>query len=506
MNLTNNKKYMMHKYWGKKPAIDLRRLILEYSNEGDLLLDPFAGYGGLSSEAILSNRNVISNDLNPVANFINKALLSKKINFDRFYKMILEIKEKTKESEKFWYSYKDGIIITTLRNSNDDIIGIKTKEDKDRKLTEVYDLENNYSIDFLLKENNFKIDTWYPTNKLIANSRISAKAGMNVSDLFTKRALACHSLLYSIILSFEDSPERDLLILSFTSNLANCSKLVPPIKSRGKMSQGAWMTGFYVGDTYLENNVYHYFMNRVNKVIAGKKEYLNEYNSFFPKGEYKITNYDAKDLKIEDNSIDFIFTDFPYGDSVPYFEQSIIWNSWLQKQVDYDNEIVISDSKIRKKGSHQFRTDIDKAISEIYRVLVPGKYFVFTFHSISGFEWTSITNAILKNKFSVAKCTLLTQKTLPPRQLSRNNTIKGDLLVVCKKENMEPIELLKSDSNDIIRDLFIEVIEGGSYETNDVIVNFLTCFLNKRIIVKDENLFSQLYNVAKFDGKGWTLK
>lgn len=505
MDTARNKKYMMHKYWGKKPAAELKKFILEYSNEGDLILDPFAGYGSLSSEAILTNRNVISNDLNPIANFINKVLLSTKINFNKLNDMIAEIKEKTKESQDFWYSYQDEIIVTTLRNSKDDITGIKIKKENNRKLTEVYNLENNYRADFISKENNYKINTWYPTNKLIVNSRISAKTDMKVSDLFTKRALACHSLLYSIILSFEDSPERDLLILSFTSNLANCSKLVPPIKSRGRMSQGAWMTGFYIGETYLENNVYHYFMNRVNKVIAGKKEYLNEYTSFFPKGKYKITNNDAKDLKIEDNSIDFIFTDFPYGDTVPYFEQSIIWNSWLRKEVDYDNEIVISDSKIREKGSHQFSIDIEKAISEIYRVLVPGRYFVFTFHSLSGSEWTSITNAILKNKFSITKCKLLTQKTLPPRQLSRNNTIKGDLLVICKKENVNSIKPLKFD-NDAIKDIFVKVLNEGSYETNEVIVNFLTCFFEKRIIVNDENLFSQLYNVAKFDGNGWKLK
>ena len=51
-NKFSNKKYMMHKYWGKKPAKELRKIILEYSREGDLLLDPFAGYGGFSSEAV----------------------------------------------------------------------------------------------------------------------------------------------------------------------------------------------------------------------------------------------------------------------------------------------------------------------------------------------------------------------------------------------------------------------------------------------------------------------
>lgn len=40
------------------------------------------------------------------------------------------------------------------------------------------------------------------------------------------------------------------------------------------MSQGAWMTGFYIGEKYLENNVFHYFENRVNKAIKGKMDYI----------------------------------------------------------------------------------------------------------------------------------------------------------------------------------------------------------------------------------------
>ena len=63
-------------------------------------------------------------------------------------------------------------------------------------------------------------------------------------------------------------------MIAFTANLANCSKLVPPIKSRGTLSQGAWMTGFYSGETYIENNVLHYYENRIKKAIKGKEDYL----------------------------------------------------------------------------------------------------------------------------------------------------------------------------------------------------------------------------------------
>ena len=80
--------------------------------------------------------------------------------------------------------------------------------------------------EFVEKENRYQIDTWYPTNELINNSRISAKKGMRINDLFSKRALICQSYLFDLINKIDDSPEKNLLLFSFTSNLANCSKLV----------------------------------------------------------------------------------------------------------------------------------------------------------------------------------------------------------------------------------------------------------------------------------------
>lgn len=55
-------RYEMHKYWGKKPSHDLESLITKYSEKGDLLLDPFAGYGVFCCEAVLADRGVIGND------------------------------------------------------------------------------------------------------------------------------------------------------------------------------------------------------------------------------------------------------------------------------------------------------------------------------------------------------------------------------------------------------------------------------------------------------------
>lgn len=420
----------MHKYWGKKPSEALRKYILKYTKESDIILDPFAGFGGTAIESLLLNRNVIINDLNPAAIFISKCVLDETVKVERIKELFEILKKKYKTFHDEWYTLNGAEIITTLRYKNNAPIKVKVQENNKIFEKSLTVFEQKY---LLHKESHYEISTWFPQDILISNSRISVKQGQKVSDLFPKRALICQSFLYSLIEHLDDCPEKDLLKLAFTSNLANCSKLVPPIKSRGDMAQGAWMTGFYVGETYLENNVFHYFENRVSKIVKGKKDYLQLRLRNKVKTTYSILNEDAKQLHIGHESIDFVFTDFPYGDTVPYFEQSQLWNCWLKNYVDYENEIVISDSKDRNKDLTHFEEDIQKSIDVIHSALKNEKYFVFTFHSLLGQEWSAIVKALNRCNFDFVECDVVVQKALPPRQLNRPNSIKGDIVAVYKK-------------------------------------------------------------------------
>lgn len=79
----NAPRYFMHKYWGEKPATGISPLVEKYTNPGDTIIDPFSGYGVFCCEAYLKNRNVIVNDLNPIANFIAHNLFSNDVNISR---------------------------------------------------------------------------------------------------------------------------------------------------------------------------------------------------------------------------------------------------------------------------------------------------------------------------------------------------------------------------------------------------------------------------------------
>ncbi len=512
-------RYEMHKYWGKKPSSDLRALIKEYSAEGDTVLDPFSGYGVFCCEAFLMNRNVIASDLNPIANFLNIQLLEKDVDLNLLMSQWATIKSKFEPFVKNWFEWnvhgQKVLLSSVLRDKDNYPVKAKFYLKDTRKAIE-FNLDRKDVEKYLQFEKSQEIKDWTPKIRLIVNSRISAKKGMTVSDLFTKRTLSCHAKLFSLIEEFSSGREKDLLKVAFTANLANCSKLVPPIKSRGDMAPGAWMTGFYIGETYLENNVLLYFENRLLKIIKGKKDYLNHFdngeelnlNPINYNNSFIALQNDAKNLKIQSESIDYVFTDPPYGDTVPYFEQSIIWNSWLKFNPDYENEIVITDSKERRKDNISFEKEIDVAFSEIRRVLKPNKFFSLTYHSLSGIEWKAITNACIKNGFELIDYRWLVQKSFTPRQINRLKSIKGDVLITLKKSKNTIKYNTKSDSE--ITELFLNKLRNllgvEPLETNEIFLRIMHIVFSEKILIGNVDLLKILKENFKFsENKKWLL-
>lgn len=64
--------HIIHKYPSKFIPQVPRWAILEYSNENDLILDPFSGSGTTLVESLINNRNAIGIDINPIARLITK--------------------------------------------------------------------------------------------------------------------------------------------------------------------------------------------------------------------------------------------------------------------------------------------------------------------------------------------------------------------------------------------------------------------------------------------------
>ena len=118
----NAPRYFMHKYWGKKPASGISPLVEKYTNPGDTIIDPFSGYGVFCCEAYLKNRNVIVNDLNPIANFIAHNLFSNDVDISKVKRVWEKIKAELSTFINGWYDItideKTYLPISVLRNKD----------------------------------------------------------------------------------------------------------------------------------------------------------------------------------------------------------------------------------------------------------------------------------------------------------------------------------------------------------------------------------------------------
>ena len=98
--------YKIHKYFARRPWNVFEQIITNFSNEGDIILDPFCGGGVTIYEGIRKNRKVIGCDLNPLSIFIVNNMVKKVINDEIFDEKINHITNYIKFLYKNYETFK----------------------------------------------------------------------------------------------------------------------------------------------------------------------------------------------------------------------------------------------------------------------------------------------------------------------------------------------------------------------------------------------------------------
>lgn len=91
----------------------------------------------------------------------------------------------------------------------------------------------------------------------------------------------------------------------------------------------------------------------------------------------------ASDLKaIKDASVDYIFTDPPFGSNIFYGDCNLVWESWLGWLTDLDKEAVVNRSLSDTQGGKSVAAYTELmagAMREMARVLKPGGWATVVF-------------------------------------------------------------------------------------------------------------------------------
>jgi tRNA G10 N-methylase Trm11 len=135
---------------------------------------------------------------------------------------------------------------------------------------------------------------------------------------------------------------------------------------------------YRIAPSPVDIDILTYFTMRFKKVDAAKKEmqyFINQTTI----SHAQILKGTATNLSlIPKESVDYIYTDPPYGKKIPYLDLSVMWNAWLDLEVteaDYEQEAI--EGGEHQKTKDEYNQLIAESIKEMYRVLKFDRWLSF---------------------------------------------------------------------------------------------------------------------------------
>jgi 16S rRNA G966 N2-methylase RsmD len=413
--------YLMHKYWARKPHNVVSEYIQNYTKEGDIVLDPFCGSGPTPIEAIKLGRKSIGIDLNPISTFVTR-MTAMTVDTNQIKNTFEEIKNKCKAKINELYKTKckecgkDASIICTHWDNKTPVKIYYYCDNCNKKLDKKPDDED---LKLIKKIEKMDIPYWYPTQRLAYNGE-DFKEGTHdqninsVDKLFTKRNLISLSIIFNEISKIKEDRIKQVFLFSFTSMSHLASKMTP-VRPTRPMSSFWAMHRYWIPPVFMESNVWNLFDSAVygnQGIVEGKTDSNEQIKDYKEAKKFEDLNdganiflkaHNALELNeiIPKDSVDYVFTDPPYGGAVQYFELSTLWASWLKIDLNYDDEVTIN--KQQNKDFDYYHKMLTASFKQVYDVLKRGKYMTVTFHSTDIRVWTSIIKAVVLAGFDLEK-------------------------------------------------------------------------------------------------------
>lgn len=306
--------------------------------------------------------------------------------------------------------------------------------DKKRYVKELDD----YDKELLNKINNYEIKDWVPSfplpNGLNTQQPLSSHGFSHVHHFYTKRNLIVLANIYKKVNEFTPtySQPMKLVLQSIVGTLV--SKLVR--FNMGNRGNGVLNGTLYVSSMTAEAEVF--------KAIKGK---LADFKKAFFSENYNtcLSVESAVSNRINENSIDYIFTDPPFGSNINYSELNFIWESWLKLHTNCDSEAIVNSSQ--NKGLLEYQRLMELSFKNYYRVLKPGRWMTVEFSNSQASVWNSIREAIEKAGFVIANVAALDKQQGSFKAVTTTTAVKQDLVISAYKPKKEFTDKIALEQN-----------------------------------------------------------
>ena len=257
-----------------------------------------------------------------------------------------------------------------------------------------------------------------------------------VADIYPKRTRYVLGYLYKLINENYEKYKQPLMFIfsSMLPKLTIMNRYMPQHGSRALV--GPMANVLYIPPQYVENNPISQFEYQANKVIRAFAEC---------KAGASIQVCSASHTGLDDCSIDYIFTDPPFGANIMYSELNVISESWLNLFTNKTDEAI--SNKAQKKELHEYQEIMTRCFSEYYRILKPGKCMTVEFSNTSAAFWNSIQTSIQSAGFIISAVTDLNKERGGLFSMITKTSVKQDLAISCYKPSNEIVNAVVSSSH-----------------------------------------------------------
>lgn len=346
--------YGVHPYFTRRSWNVLQKYIEAFSRPGDVVCDPFGGSGVTAVEALVLRRKAIQVDIAPLANFIAKNVAVSPVSLRALSAAYNAVSRKCESRIARLYSLSESEVAAE------------------------------------------PIPYWYPKDvPLPANADVRF-----VHELFTRRALIALSILRHAIMETADPVLRDLLLLTFSGTLAKVNRTFVSAEGRKDSRGGSTIFSVYryhVPPKPVELNVWEQFALRFPSLLKGKTETNALIGDFYREGEtFKVIQGSATALgrAVRTESVDYIYTDPPYGGHIAYLDLSTMWDAWLGFTVSTDDrKLEVIEGGDLKKSKAEYADLLGQSIREMFRILRYDRWLSIVFAHKDPAYWDNIVKS-----------------------------------------------------------------------------------------------------------------
>jgi len=316
--------------------------------------------------------------------------------------------------DRAWVTKYDRAIGQTIRQAKQVPVLINYSVGKKRheKTPDAFDLALIEKIEEL------DIPYWFPTDPIPEGEKTGEPLRIGITHVhhfYTKRNLW---VLGAAMASASIHSMRQRTSW-FTSALINSSLLY---RYRTNLKGGNVSGTLYVPSTIQENNV---LGNLIRK--------LADFRFSLPNYGAAVETASSSHLRVNKQSVDYIFTDPPFGGNLMYSELNFLWEAWLKVFTNNKPEAITN--KVQGKGLPEYQQLMTECFREYYRVLKPGRWMTVEFHNSKNSVWNAIQEALQAAGFVIADVRTLDKRQGSFKQVTSANAVKQDLVISCYKPN-----------------------------------------------------------------------